>query len=68
MKKGLSSANNPWFCKVGVLLFTKKYRHTGKAGVWTHGFDALTLDVWTLRLWVLGLWIVGRLDFGRLDT
>ena len=37
--------------------------HNGKAGLWTHGLDA-----WTLDAGKLGLWTTGRLDPGRLNA
>ena len=61
--------------------FYKNSRHTGKAGFWTNGLDAWTLDLWRLGLWttgglasghldfwMFGLWTPRRLDSGRLDS
>ena len=41
----------------------KLSRHTGKAGLWTHGLDA-----WNLDAWILGLWTLGCFDSGQLNT
>ena len=55
------------FISVAVLKIIFK-RHSGKAGLWTHGLDFSTLDTWALGLWMLGHCKPERLDSGRMNS